>query len=198
MQPQLDITVQVVGRAEAAHPHLSADHRADAHLPCCAGYFLRHDYSVSRAAAQDVVPLGNDLFPPAIRLAPKETRGHRRIIKLFHVCAHADLLLCPVLAVSAFLRHPTLLSRHDPERERLLVNTTLPGHELRATTISTWHRRFIRLSTPEQVSVRSLASSLASKNGVPYDQVVTQGNWVSSITFEQHYRRDQLATHDFS
>ncbi|CEP13415.1 hypothetical protein, partial, partial [Parasitella parasitica] len=81
---------------------------------------------------------------------PKETRGHWRIIKPFHVCAHADPLLCPVLAVSAFLRHLTLLSRHDPEHERLLVNTKLPGQE------------------------------------------------VSSITFEQHYRRDQLATHDFS
>ncbi|CEP09124.1 hypothetical protein [Parasitella parasitica] len=156
-------------------------------------------------------------------VAPKETRGHRRIIKPFHVCAHADPLL------------------HDPERERLLVNTTLPGHELQATTISTWHRRFLRLSTPEHVSVRSLASSLALKNGIPYDQimqvltytpqasdgktlcesshyanpsimalcinihlqdvsvVVTQGNWVSSIiTFKQHYHRDQLATHDFS
>ncbi|CEP12337.1 hypothetical protein [Parasitella parasitica] len=131
-------------------------------------------------------------------VAPKETRGHRRIIKPFYVCAHADPLLCPVLALSAFLRHPTLFSRHDPERERLLVNTTLPGHELQATIISTWHRRFLRLCTPEHLSVRSLASSLALRNGVPYDQVVTHGNWVWSITFEQHYRRDQLATHDFS
>ncbi|CEP13162.1 hypothetical protein [Parasitella parasitica] len=89
-----------------------------------------------------------DTESPNFRVvAPKETRGHRRIIKPFHVCAHADPLLCPVLA---------------------------------------------------HVSVRLLASSLALKNGVPYDQVVTQGNWVLSITFEQHYRRDQLATHDFS
>ncbi|KAG2214757.1 hypothetical protein INT45_001353 [Circinella minor] len=56
-----------------------------------------------------------------------------------------------------------------------------------------------RLSTDEKrVSLRSIASSLALQSGIPKDDIVTMGNWASSSTFENHYRREHLSSFDFT
>ncbi|KAI8991147.1 hypothetical protein BDF20DRAFT_903970 [Mycotypha africana] len=57
----------------------------------------------------------------------------------------------------------------------------------------------LRLSTTEpRVSIRSIASSLALQAGIPKEDIVTMGNWASSSTFENHYRREHLSTFDFT
>jgi hypothetical protein len=39
---------------------------------------------------------------------------------------------------------------------------------------------------------------LALESGIPKEDIITMGNWVSSTTFENHYRREHLSTFDFT
>ncbi|KAG2171249.1 hypothetical protein INT43_004103 [Umbelopsis isabellina] len=76
----------------------------------------------------------------------------------------------------------------------LLVNSKNPTKRLKATTISTWLRNLMRLSTFQKPvpSVRSVASDLALARGAPLSDVVTMGNWSSSEVFDNHDRRQRL------
>ncbi|KAF1801995.1 hypothetical protein FB192DRAFT_1471656 [Mucor lusitanicus] len=132
-------------------------------------------------------------------VAPKETRGRRRIIKPCTVHPHAsDIELCLVQCFKALRDHPGLASR--PSGSQLFVKSHIITQPLSSSTISTWlHREFIRLCTSEpNVSIRSLASSRALDLGVSRDHIVTLGNWASSSTFERHYQRNQMAQVDFT
>lgn len=127
-------------------------------------------------------------------VAPKETRGKRRIIKPFTIHPHAsDVELCPVQCFKALRDHPGLAAR--PSGSQLFVKSNLIDQPLSSSTLSTWlHREFIQLCTAEPgISIRSLASSRALDLGVSKDYIVTLGNWASSSTFEQHYQRNQMA-----
>lgn len=132
-------------------------------------------------------------------VAPKETRGKRRIIKPFTIHPHAsDVELCPVHCFKALRDHPGLAAR--PSGSQLFVKSNLIDQPLSSSTLSTWlHREFIQLCTAEPgISIRSLASSRALDLGVSKDHIVTLGNWASSSTFEQHYQRNQMAQIDFT
>lgn len=132
-------------------------------------------------------------------VAPKETRGKRRIIKPFTIHPHAsDVELCPVQCFKALRDHPGLAAR--PSGSQLFVKSNLIDQPLSSSTLSTWlHREFIQLCTAEPgISIRSLASSRALDLGVSKDHIVTLGNWASSSTFEQHYQRNQMAQIDFT
>jgi hypothetical protein len=50
----------------------------------------------------------------------------------------------------------------------------------------------------KRVSLRSIASSLALQSGIHKDDIVTMGNWASSTTFENYYRREHLSSIDFT
>ncbi|ORE00805.1 hypothetical protein BCV72DRAFT_218471, partial [Rhizopus microsporus var. microsporus] len=64
---------------------------------------------------------------------------------------------------------------------------------------SSWIRRFIQMSTNEpRVNLRSLASSLALRAGIPVEDIVTLGNWSSSDVFHNHYRREHLSLIDIT
>ncbi|CEP09069.1 hypothetical protein [Parasitella parasitica] len=132
-------------------------------------------------------------------VAPKETRGKRRIIKPFTVHPHAsDIELSPVQCFKALQDHPALASR--PSGSQLFVKSNLINQPLSSSTISSWlHEEFIQLCTSESnVSVRSLASSRASDSGISRDNIVALGNWASSETFVRHYQRNQMAHVDFT
>src|ERR1700722_12318418 len=105
--------------------------------------------------------------------APKELREGRRIIKTLLIKHNSDYKeLCPVLAFVALRDHPAASATI---RHKVLVNSKNPAKLLRTTTISTWLRGIVRLSTPQKPvpSVRSLASDLALARGVPLADVVT-------------------------
>ncbi|KAI8079703.1 uncharacterized protein B0P05DRAFT_469915 [Gilbertella persicaria] len=124
-------------------------------------------------------------------VAPKETRGKRRIIKPFTVHSHAsDIELCPVQCFKALRDHPGLASR--PSGSQLFVKSNLINQPLSSSTISSWlHKEFIQLCTSESnVSVRSLASSRALDSGISRDNIVALGKWASSETFVRHYCGD--------
>lgn len=124
--------------------------------------------------------------------APKERRAGRLIIKTLLIKHNSDYKeLCPVLAFVALRDHPAASAT---VRHKLLVNSKNPKKILRTTTISTWLRGIVRLSTPQKPvpSVRSLASDLALARGVPLADVVTMGNWSSHSVFDNHYRRQRL------
>ncbi|KAG0732125.1 hypothetical protein G6F57_015500 [Rhizopus arrhizus] len=70
---------------------------------------------------------------------------------------------------------------------------------VKVTTISSWIRRLIQLSTNEpRANLRSLASSAALRAGIDLDDIITLGDWSSSTVFEQHYRREHLTNVDFT
>ncbi|KAI9300158.1 hypothetical protein BJ944DRAFT_151964, partial [Cunninghamella echinulata] len=48
------------------------------------------------------------------------------------------------------------------------------------------------------VTIRSIASSLALQAGIPKEDIITMGNWASSKTFENHYRREHLSLFGFT
>ncbi|KAI9311323.1 hypothetical protein BX666DRAFT_1868151 [Dichotomocladium elegans] len=116
---------------------------------------------------------------------------------LFHVVAPKETwgkLRC----FTALRDHPGLTSR--PPGSTLFVKSNNVHLPLSAATLSSWlHRDFIALCTSEPgVTIWSLASSRALDLGVPMDHIVTLGNWASSATFTNHYRRNQMAQVDFT
>ncbi|KAG1078843.1 hypothetical protein G6F42_024056 [Rhizopus arrhizus] len=82
-------------------------------------------------------------------VAPKETRGKRRIIKPFTIHPHAeDFELCPVQCFEALRDHPALQAR--PTHSKLFVKSNNINQPLSASTISTrLHHTFISLCTDE-------------------------------------------------
>jgi hypothetical protein len=125
---------------------------------------------------------------------PKEKRQRRRIIKSFQVKAHIDPRLCPVHTFQLFHhRRPTC------QATTLFINSLQPNKLISARTIQSWISKLIHRSTHEKrVSLRSIASSLALQSGIPKEDIITMGNWASSTTFENHYRREHLSTFDFT
>ncbi|EIE86006.1 hypothetical protein G6F46_013034 [Rhizopus delemar] len=131
-------------------------------------------------------------------VAPKERRGGRRIIKPFRIYSHHDPTLCPVTTFQA-VRDRLAHLNPPPTVTSLFVNANIPTQIVKVTTISSWIRRLIQLSTSEpRVNLRSLASSAALRAGIDLDDIVTLGNWSSSTVFEQHYRREHLTDVDFT
>ncbi|KAG1458880.1 hypothetical protein G6F56_006289 [Rhizopus delemar] len=129
-------------------------------------------------------------------VAPKERRNQVRIIKPYNIHPHPDTRLCPVQCFQAVRTHPHVSSRPP---DVLFVNSANPALPAKSTTISTWLRRLLHHSTSEsRVSVRSLGSSLALRRGIPVDDIVTLGNWRSSETFHNFYRREHLSTVNFT
>ena len=131
-------------------------------------------------------------------VAPKERCKKQRIIKQLTIHPHANnASICPVAAFLA------LRDRHRLQRVRppsaLFVQSGLPSQPVLSTTIASWIRRLIRISTSERnVSLRSVAASLALTNGLPLQDIITLGNWTSSTTFENHYKRHSAMRTDFT
>ncbi|CAO3694890.1 hypothetical protein G6F70_008099 [Rhizopus microsporus] len=83
--------------------------------------------------------------------------------------------------------------------DTLFLHSYAPLKPLSVHTIQRWIGKHVRISTTEPcVSLRSIASSLALKAGIPKDDTVTMGNWFPSAVFENHYRREHLSQFDFS
>ncbi|KAG2176445.1 hypothetical protein INT43_005685 [Umbelopsis isabellina] len=99
--------------------------------------------------------------------------------------------IVPIRAFKAWNSHP-LARKHSSNK--LLKSSKNPTKRLKATTISTWLRNLMRLSTSQKPvpSVRSVASDLALTRKAPLSDVVTMGNWSSSEVFDNHYRRQRL------
>ncbi|CEJ04049.1 hypothetical protein RMCBS344292_18019 [Rhizopus microsporus] len=130
-------------------------------------------------------------------VSPKETRDHRRIIKPFIIFLNQGSSLCPVRALIALSDHPSL--SHISNYSSLFVNSRCLQDLLATSTISTWLRNMIRILTEERnVSIRSIASSLTLRRGVPKEDIITLGNWTNSSTFENHYRQEHMPCFNFT
>ncbi|OBZ77178.1 hypothetical protein A0J61_11865 [Choanephora cucurbitarum] len=139
----------------------------------------------------DSIPIQDNQILTFGIFSPKEKRGHRRIIKSFSVKAHTDPRLRPIAtyqALTTFLLFGFFF-----------VNTISPSFPLATRTIGVWLKHYLRLSTTDvRVSVRSLASSLALRAGIPKGDIFTMGNWSGSQVFENYYRREQMSKFDFT
>ncbi|ORE22775.1 hypothetical protein BCV71DRAFT_252693 [Rhizopus microsporus] len=130
-------------------------------------------------------------------VSSKETRDYRRIIKPFIIFTNQDCYLYPVRASIVLRYHPSL--SHLSTRSSLFVNSRCPQEPLATLTISTCLHNTIRISTEERnVSVRTIASSLALCHGIPKEDSVILGNWTNSPTFENHYRREHMPCFNFT
>lgn len=99
--------------------------------------------------------------------ARKKLRSGRRIVKTHIIRRNSDFKdLCPVRAFIALRDHPGSTRR---PRRKLLVNSNDPSKPLRTTTISTWLRRIVSMSTSQKPvpSVRSLAQIWRSLEEFP-------------------------------
>jgi hypothetical protein len=125
-------------------------------------------------------------------VAPKELRAGRQIVKTLTIRRNDNFKeLCPVRSFKALKSHPLASKRQS---NKLLVNSKDPSRPLKTTTISTWLRSLIHLSTSIKPipSVRSVASDLALARGASLAYVVIMGNWSSTEVFHNHYRRQRL------
>ncbi|KAI8889330.1 hypothetical protein K501DRAFT_266874 [Backusella circina FSU 941] len=92
-------------------------------------------------------------------VAPKEQRRGQKIIKPVMLHPHTEINFCQFVACTVLLDHPFVREKRPPSA--LFVNPHTPSVTIKTTTISSWLRQLIRLSTSEtRVSVRSLTSSL--------------------------------------
>ncbi|KAI8967662.1 hypothetical protein BDB01DRAFT_733767 [Pilobolus umbonatus] len=95
-----------------------------------------------------------------------------------------------------------LFEVHNPKEKRgrhhIIKSFSVKAHA-DPRLCPSWMSKLIKLSTTEKrVSLRSVASSLALQSGIPKEDIVTMGNWASSTTFENHYRREHLSSFDFT
>ncbi|KAG1627672.1 hypothetical protein G6F44_012128 [Rhizopus delemar] len=111
-----------------------------------------------------------------------EKRKKQRIIKTLTVHPHAhNSSLCPVAAFIALHDHTIASSVRPPSS--LFVKSTNPNRPVQSTTISTWIRNLVKLSTSEKkVSLRSVAASLALDNGMPLQDIITLAAQESPVT----------------
>lgn len=124
-----------------------------------------------------------------------------RIVKVIRIKPYqTNLSLCPVTAFEALRDHPAADSRPS---DILFVSTTNRCLPAACNTISRWLRnvvsRSISSSSPTFArlpTVRSLASDRALSQGIPLDDIITQGNWASSTMFDNHYRRSRHISSD--
>ncbi|KAG1481975.1 hypothetical protein G6F54_013674 [Rhizopus delemar] len=115
-------------------------------------------------------------------VAPKGRRAGRRIVKPFRVYSHQDPSLCPVATFQAIRDHLAhLIPQPTVTSFFVNTNTNMTKQIVKVTTINSWIRRLIQLSTNEpRANLRSLASSAALRAGIDLDDIITLGDWSSS------------------
>lgn len=135
-------------------------------------------------------------------VAPKEKRNGRRIVKVVRIKPYPqDATLCPVTAFEALRDHPNTV--HRPPGA-LFISTTNARVAASCDTISRWLRNVVSRSINSSSSasrrpaMRSVASDLALQHGIPLDDVITHGNWASSMMFDNHYRRSRHISSDIT
>ncbi|KAL0092167.1 hypothetical protein J3Q64DRAFT_1831612 [Phycomyces blakesleeanus] len=102
--------------------------------------------------------------------APKECRRGQQIVKTIMIQPHTTKSLCLIQAFLALRDHPQAATQPPTA---LFVKSHSPSISVKVTTISTWLRDLVHLSTDQSVSVWSLASSLAMDRGMPVKEIVT-------------------------
>ncbi|KAI8345463.1 hypothetical protein B0O80DRAFT_394321 [Mortierella sp. GBAus27b] len=132
-------------------------------------------------------------------LIPKETRAGKRICRYTTIKSHSDALLCPVQALTEYLRriHDHDVSVPHPKDPKvqyrpLIRDVRDPSRHVGSDTISN-HIATIssKLSLPKGEKlprVRALGSTAAIQQGANVDDVVVHGNWSSSVLFDKFYR----------
>jgi hypothetical protein len=196
LQPTLRAIQQI--ESGSSSTHLSRIQQKLAFLLGMAAFLRPSDLRRIDFATASVTEENNQRFLSLNVVAPKEKRGGQRIIKPFRVYSHSNPTLCPVTTFIHLRNRVSQLSP-PPSVTSLFLNNTDTTQIVQVTTISSWIRRFIQLSTSEpRVNLRSLASSLALRSGISVEDIITLGNWSSSDVFHNHYRREHLSLIDFT
>ena len=105
---------------------------------------------------------------------------------IFFPGLEADKVLCPVRAVSAYLKH----QGNQSEEARVFVNPDT-GRSLNASGLAMWLcRAIITLvpgARPRAHDMRKYAFSLAWARGIPMPDIISKGFWTSSNVFINKY-----------
>lgn len=192
LTPTLQFLAQVPNSPDTSLGHLQPKL---AFLLGMAGFMRPSDlHRISRSSAV-VDPVTKCLTFMVV--APKERRNGVRIVKPYLIHPHSDSRLCPVALFTILSEHPQ--ARASRPSDVLFVKSNRPCEAVCTSTISSWLRKLIRHSSSElRVSVLSLASSMALREGVALDDILTLGNWRSADTFQNYYRREHLSQVDFT
>ena len=194
-KPRIDLTPSFQAVQQLSEENVSSLSRKAAFLLAVCAFLCPSDINrILASSIHNVSGSGGITFDIH---KPKEKRNSRPIIKTIQIAPHhRKPLLFPVRAVILLNNHSALKSLRS--YDTLSVNTKRPERRLSNTTISSWLRRLIRLSTTEMVSLLSVASTIALEKGIPLQDIVTLGNWSSAEVFQRHYNRSHTSSADFT
>jgi hypothetical protein len=142
-------------------------------------------------------------------LLPKETRGGSRICKYTTIKSVDDQLVCPLKALQEYIRrieeHTTLVAhpKDSSIQYRPLIRDVRDldkpiGSERISKHISSLSRLIHLPSGTKLPKARAIGSTAAMKKGAKVEDVVTHGNWSSSILFDQFYRLNAATASNFT
>ncbi|KAL0075199.1 hypothetical protein F4703DRAFT_1744414, partial [Phycomyces blakesleeanus] len=123
-------------------------------------------------------------------------RNGYQIIKTIAIQPNSTLALCPVLAFCALRDYSRASTARPPQH--LFVNAHQPTIPVQISTISSWLRSLLQLSTHESVLVQSIAFTLVLEHDMSLDNIVTLGNWSSCEVFQQYYSCNHTSSADFT
>ena len=142
-------------------------------------------------------------------LIPKETRSGSRICRYTTIKNVDDPLVCPVKTLHEYLgriRSHEIDVAHPKDAAityRPLIRDARDfgksiGTERISKHISTISDLMPRPIDSKRPKARAIGSSVAIKNGARKDDIVTHGNWSSSILFDQFYQLNSATSTNFT
>ncbi|KAI9020979.1 hypothetical protein CLU79DRAFT_861856, partial [Phycomyces nitens] len=159
-RPSVDLTptlAHLAGIDSATSTPLAPLSRKTAFLVAMAAFLRPSDLSRLQLLSARVDPSSGALSFDI--LGPKEWRNGRRIVKTIAIQHHSSPFCCPIRAFCALRDHPHAAWACPPQD--LFVKAHHPSVLVQVSTISSWLRSLMQLSTTESVSVHSIASTLA-------------------------------------
>jgi hypothetical protein len=142
-------------------------------------------------------------------LLPKETRGGSRICKYTTIKNVDDHLVCPLKTLKEYIRRieehtSTVAHPKDPSIQyqpliRDVRDLNKPIGSERISKHISGLSRLIHLPPGAKLpKARAIGSTAAMKKGAKVEDVVTHGNWSSSILFDQFYRLNAATASNFT
>ena len=133
-----------------------------------------------------VGPLGLHIGFPTLL---KQTRPGYHPKPIFIPCFAAELKLCPVNALQAYLCKTATLRG---EESKLLLSYIKPHRAVTSKTVSRWLKTTlcnsgIDISIFQGHSVRVAGSSTAKQSGVPITNILQMAGWSGEQVFAKHY-----------
>ncbi|RKP34202.1 hypothetical protein BJ085DRAFT_21682 [Dimargaris cristalligena] len=131
-------------------------------------------------------------------LAPKDKRNGQRYCRHVTIQPFEQALLCPVLTFSCYMSrfpYPSDMTKHPVLRDTmyrpLIRDLARQNRGVSARQISTHIQSIMKLvdnNSGGPLSARALGSTRATLAGASWSDILSQGSWSASSTFDTFYR----------